>query len=151
MGWAWINSAEETWNRRLEDLRDRLTAIDKATSELIESDPVQRGYRRELAGERRGVQKRIGEIGRTDAHGALVDLGLLPNYTLIDVSTTLEATLTWQEEDEEGGRRHHSELREYRRPASQALPTMRKSADRRRQRPAQGSQASSRHLSGQAR
>jgi replicative superfamily II helicase len=118
---AKADEAEETWNRRLEDLRDRLTAIDKATSELIESDPVQRGYRRELAGERRGVQKRIGEIGRTDAHGALVDLGLLPNYTLIDVSTTLEATLTWQEEDEEGGRRHHSELREYRRPASQAL------------------------------
>ena len=44
-------------------------------------------------------QRRIGEIGRTDAHGALVDLGLLPNYSLIDVSTTLEATLTWQEDD----------------------------------------------------
>ena len=118
---AKADEAEETWNRRLEDLRDRLAAIDKAMSELIESDPVQRGYQRELAAERRGVAKRIGEIGRTDAHGALVDLGLLPNYSLIDVSTTLEATLTWQEEGEEGGRQYHSELREYRRPASQAL------------------------------
>ena len=100
---AKADEAEETWNRRLEDLRDRLAAIDKAMSELIESDPVQRGYQRELAGERRGVARRIGEIGRTDAHGALVDLGLLPNYSLIDTSTTLEATLTWQEEQEEGG------------------------------------------------
>jgi replicative superfamily II helicase len=118
---AKADEAEDTWRRRLEGLRDRLTAIDKAMSELIESDPVQRGYQRELAGERRGVARRIGEIGRTDAHGALVDLGLLPNYSLIDVSTTLEATLTWQEESEEGGRLYHSELREYRRPASQAL------------------------------
>src|ERR1035441_10644121 len=69
---AKADEAEETWNRRLEDLRDRLAAIDKAMSELIESDPVQCGYQRELAAERRGVAKRIGEIGRTDAHGALV-------------------------------------------------------------------------------
>ena len=100
---AKADEAEDTWHRRLEDLRDRLAAIDKAMGELIESDPVQRGYKRELAGERRGVARRIGEIGRTDAHGALVDLGLLPNYSLIDVSTTLEATLTWQEDDEDGG------------------------------------------------
>ena len=68
------------------------------------------------------MAKRIGEIGRTDAHGALVDLGLLPNYSLIDVSTTLEATLTWQEDDgQDGAKRYHSELREYTRPARQAL------------------------------
>ncbi len=115
------DEAEETWHRRLADLRGRIAAIDRAASEQIETDPVQRAVKRELAAERRGVQKRIGELGRTDAHGALVDLGLLPNYSLIDVSTTLEATLTWQEEDSEGGRQYHSELREYTRPASSAL------------------------------
>jgi replicative superfamily II helicase len=118
---AKADEAEETWNRRLEDLRDRLTAIDKAMSEFIESDPVQRGYQRELAGEKRGVQRRIGDLGRADAHGALVDLGLLPNYSLIDVSTTLEATLTWHDDQEDGGRQYHSELREHRRPARAAL------------------------------
>ena len=98
------DEAEDTWNRRLEDLRDRLAVIDRAIDELIDSDPVQLGLKRELRAERRGVAKRIGEIGRTDAHSALVDLGLLPNYSLIDVSTTLEATLTWQEDGEDGGR-----------------------------------------------
>ena len=37
------------------------------------------------------MQKQIGAISRTDAHGALTELGLLPNYSLIDVPTTLEA------------------------------------------------------------
>ncbi|MGH2926986.1 MAG: helicase-related protein, partial [Solirubrobacteraceae bacterium] len=116
-----IDDAEQTWWHRLADLRDRLAAIKDATDLLIESDPVQRGLKRELEAERRGVQRRIGEIGRTGAHGALVDLGLLPNYSLIDVPTTLEATLTWQEEGQDGKKQYHSELREYTRQASSAL------------------------------
>jgi replicative superfamily II helicase len=120
------DEAADAWHRRLADLRDRLAAIDAAVDELIDSDPVQLGLKRELRAERRGIARRIGEIGRADAHGALVDLGLLPNYSLIDVSTTLEATLTWQEDDKGGdkdanGQRYHSELREYARPAKQAL------------------------------
>ena len=85
------------------------------------SDPVQAAQIRELNAERRGVQKQIGVISRTDAHGALIELGLLPNYSLIDVSTTLEATLTWQDEDKDGKKRYLSELREYSRSARQAL------------------------------
>ena len=120
---AKTDEATDAWQRRLTDLRERLAAIDAAVGELIDSDPVQLGLKRELRAERRGVARRIGEIGRTDAHGALVDLGLLPNYSLIDVSTTLEATLTWREDDKggDGGRQYHSELREYARPAKQAL------------------------------
>ena len=116
-----VDEAEETWNRRLADLRERIAAIDTAMGQLIESDPVQRSLKRELAAERRGVSKRIGELGRADAHGALVDLGLLPNYSLIDVSTTLEGTLTWHEDNADEGKQYHSELREYARPASRAL------------------------------
>ncbi len=116
-----VDRAEESWNRRLEELRERLAAIDRAASELVESDPVQRGQKRELNGERRAVAKQIGEIGRSDAHGALVELGLLPNYSLIDVATTLEATLTWHEEGGDGDRQSHSELRENPRPARLAL------------------------------
>ncbi|HEX3965986.1 MAG TPA: Zn-binding domain-containing protein, partial [Trebonia sp.] len=118
---AKADEAEDNWSSRLDDLRDRLKSVDDAAAQLIESDPLQLAQKRELAGERRGIIRRIGEIGRTDAHGALVDLGLLPNYSLIDVSTTLEATLTWEEEDADGTRRYTSELREYARPASQAL------------------------------
>jgi len=115
------DEAQDTWQRRLAGLRDRIAAIDQAMSEQIDTDPVQRAVKRELAAERRGVQRRIGELGRTDAHGALVDLGLLPNYSLIDVTVALEATLTWQEDTADGGKQYHSELREYTRPASSAL------------------------------
>jgi replicative superfamily II helicase len=113
--------AEETWNERLGDLRSRLEAIAVAADALVESDPVQRGHKRELAAERRAVSARIAEIGRTDAHSALVDLGLLPNYSLIDSATTLEATLTWEEQGPEADRIYHSELRDYGRPARYAL------------------------------
>ena len=116
-----VRDAEDTWNRRLEDLRDRITAIAEAVAVLVPSDPVQAAQIRELNAERRGVQKQIGVISRTDAHGALTELGLLPNYSLIDVSTTLEATLTWQDEDKDGKKFYLSELREYNRSARQAL------------------------------
>ena len=116
-----VRDAEDTWNRRLEDLRDRITAIDEAVAALVPSDPVQAAQIRELNAERRGVQKQIGVISRTDAHGALTELGLLPNYSLIDVSTTLEATLTWQDEDKDGKKIYLGELREYSRSARQAL------------------------------
>ncbi|MGH3279154.1 MAG: helicase-related protein, partial [Trebonia sp.] len=125
---AKADEAEDAWNRRLDDLRDRLAAVDSAAEGLIESDPQQLAQKRELLGERRAVARRIGEIGRSDAHGALTDLGLLPNYSLIDASTTLEATLTWEEtplpwekEGANGAKRYVTELREYARPASQAL------------------------------
>ena len=116
-----VRDAEDTWNRRLEDLRDRITAIAEAVAVLVPSDPVQFAQIRELNAERRGVQKQIGVISRTDAHGALTELGLLPNYSLIDVSTTLEATLTWQDEDKDGNKIYLGELREYNRSARQAL------------------------------
>ena len=116
-----VRDAEDTWNRRLEDLRDRITAIDEAVAALVPSDPVQAAQIRELIAERRGVQKQIGVISRTDAHSALTELGLLPNYSLLDVSTTLEATLTWQDEDKDGKKLYLSELREYSRSARHAL------------------------------
>ncbi|MGH2886810.1 MAG: hypothetical protein ACRDPA_29645, partial [Solirubrobacteraceae bacterium] len=116
-----VRDAEDTWKRRLEDLRDRITAIDDAAAALVPSDPVQAAQIRELNAERRGVQKQIGVISRTDAHSALTELGLLPNYSLLDVSTTLEATLTWQDEDKDGKKLYLGELREYSRSARQAL------------------------------
>jgi hypothetical protein len=105
----------------VEDLRDRITTITAAVAVLVPSDPVQAAQIRELDAERRGVQKQIGVISRTDAHGAMTELGLLPNYSLIDVSTSLEATVTWQDEDKDGKKIYLSELREYSRSARQAL------------------------------
>ncbi|MES9539948.1 DEAD/DEAH box helicase [Actinomadura sp. NPDC000600] len=132
-----VDTAARTWEERLADLRARLEVIDAAIADLIDSDRQQRDRRGELRAERRAVQARIRDIGRADAHGALVELGLLPNYSLIDSATALEATITWEERvgDEtgeapadrqrtdrvRGDRRFHGELREYERSASLAL------------------------------
>ncbi|WP_433472783.1 DEAD/DEAH box helicase [Spirillospora sp. CA-142024] len=136
---ASVDAAARAWDERLADLRARLEVIDAAIAEMIDSDRQQRDRRNELRAERRAVQARIGEIGRADAHGALVELGLLPNYSLIDSATALEATITWEErvgddtgevpapadrqrtDRARGDRRYHSELREYERSASLAL------------------------------
>ncbi|SNS08385.1 protein of unknown function [Streptosporangium subroseum] len=115
-----VQDAERSWEQRIADLRERLGVIDAAIEPLVESDPIQRAQKRALAAERRAVAKRIGEIGRENAQGALVELGLLPNYSLIDSTTSLEATITWDEEVD-GGRRYHSEVREYQRSARLAL------------------------------
>ncbi|MFC5751074.1 DEAD/DEAH box helicase [Actinomadura rugatobispora] len=142
-----IDRAAALWDERLTDLRGRTEVIEAAIGALVESDPTHNARQRELRAERDAVRRRIGEIGRADAHGTMVELGLLPNYSLIDTPTALEATLTWEERNTDadgpvaGGepetgpgrpgrrpgtprgadRRYHSELREYERSAAQAL------------------------------
>ncbi|MFD6095194.1 DEAD/DEAH box helicase [Nocardiopsis flavescens] len=118
-----IDLVEQAWHERLADLRERVDVVGEEVRRLgqVESDPVQKRRRRELQAERAAVQRRIGEIGRTAAHGALVEYGVLPNYSLIDGATELEATLTWDEEGPDGDRVHRSEVREYKRPARVAL------------------------------
>ncbi|WP_054812006.1 DEAD/DEAH box helicase [Nocardia arizonensis] len=112
--------AEEQWEERLADLRDRVQLIDTAIANSLD-DADNRIVKQSLKKERGAVNRRIGEIGAQNAQGALVELGLLPNYSLIDSSTTLEATITWDDTGPDGDRNYHSEVREYRRPAQVAL------------------------------
>ncbi|MCK9904166.1 RNA helicase [Parafrankia colletiae] len=113
---------DAAWETRLDGLRHRLDAIAAAIAALAESDPDQRREARGLRAEQGAIRKRIGQIGRAQAHGTLVEFGLLPNYALTDTTTLLEATLTWDEQlPGQDDRRYHSEVREYPRPARQAL------------------------------
>ncbi|WP_024802604.1 DEAD/DEAH box helicase [Nocardia sp. BMG51109] len=115
-----VRAAEVVWDERLADLRDRLRLIDTAL-ETMQDDADNRVVKRAMTGERKGILRRINEVGSQNAQSALVELGLLPNYSLIDTATTLEATLTWEEESEDGNRTYHGEVREYRRSARTAL------------------------------
>ncbi|MFD0775427.1 DUF1998 domain-containing protein, partial [Streptomonospora algeriensis] len=92
-----------------------------AAGALLDSDPEQRTRRRQLKAERGAVARRMSEIGRSDAHSALVELGVLPNYSLIDASTSLEATITWSGQSADGDTKYHSEVRGYERSALPAL------------------------------
>lgn len=112
--------AREQWESRRADLQRRITAIDAATGELVAGDPEHDRRRRELRAERRAVADQGRDLGQSTAHAALVDLGLLPNYSLVDSTTELEATLTWTEEKDEA-RKYHSEVLRYARSARLAL------------------------------
>ncbi|MCZ9342037.1 zinc ribbon domain-containing protein, partial [Streptomyces sp. TRM76130] len=99
----------------------RLTAIDEARAQLIAGDPEHLRQDRELRAERAAVARRFAEIGRESAHSTLVDLGLLPNYSLVDGGTELEATLTWTEEGEDGTTTYDSKVVSHERAARLAL------------------------------
>ncbi|OKI17012.1 hypothetical protein A6A08_07025 [Nocardiopsis sp. TSRI0078] len=116
-----IEAVELAWAERLDELRERVANVGRTIDDLLDTDPEQKQRKRALRAERFAVQRRIGEIGRTSAHGALVEYGVLPNYSLIDTATELEATLVWDEEGPDGDRVHRSEVREYTRPARVAL------------------------------
>ncbi|GAA0963007.1 DEAD/DEAH box helicase [Actinocorallia libanotica] len=118
-----IEKIQQDWDGRLAELRERRRRIEEAVEDLIESDPGQRAAKKSLEVESGAVARRIGEIGRQNAQNALVELGLLPNYSLLDTTTALEATLTWEEADPKDENRplYRSDIREYQRPASVAL------------------------------
>ncbi|MDT0442868.1 DEAD/DEAH box helicase [Streptomyces johnsoniae] len=130
-----LQEAEEDWTGRREELRRRIAAIDEAVGHLARSDESQARERRELLAERRGTGDLLRELSQSSAHATLVELGLLPNYSLVDTTTQLEATLYWSEplsgEDEArdadtgrgdtARRTYRSETRNYERARKSAL------------------------------
>ncbi|WP_415648446.1 DEAD/DEAH box helicase, partial [Stackebrandtia soli] len=102
------------------EYRQRIKDMDAAAEALDENDDEERHERRLLMAGLRGVRRRLGDLGNTNAHETLIRHGLLPNYALTDAATTLEATLTRVTEND-GDRTYESELRSYDRPARQAL------------------------------
>ncbi|RAO47814.1 ATP-dependent helicase HRQ1 [Micromonospora saelicesensis] len=115
-----VKEADEVWEFRLADLRRRMQELATARGTLVPSDPDHAREIKMLKAEEGAVRRRLREVSAAAAHGTLVEFGLLPNYALIDSRTDLEATLTWEDKTD-GDRRFHSELREYARPARQAL------------------------------
>lgn len=116
-----VAEANVIWDDQLADLRERLARIDEAAAKLTPADPEDARLIKTLDADRRQTKRLLGAIGRSPAHSTLVEFGLLPNYSLTDTRTTLEATLTWEEKDDEGHVTYHNDPREYARPASLAL------------------------------
>ncbi|MHC3450951.1 DEAD/DEAH box helicase [Streptomyces prasinus] len=116
-----LEAACRRWEDRRADLQRRTEAIDRAHGLLVAGDPDHERQGRELRAERRDVGRVAREMARTTAHGALVDLGLLPNYSLIDTATELEAALTWTEKSADGTREHRGKTLRHSRPARLAL------------------------------
>lgn len=117
-----VEEAERQWRRGEEVLRRRLRMIGAAQKELRDGDADQEREKAELEAERRATGKRLYGLGLTSAQQALCNLGLLPNYALIDTVTTLNATLYWSNGAEEKAKEtFSSEMRSYERPRRYAL------------------------------
>ncbi|GAA3796974.1 DEAD/DEAH box helicase [Streptomyces phyllanthi] len=118
-----VEEAEREWFRAEKALRARLREIDEAHDELHDSDPDQARQKAELDAERRGVGRRLMNLGETSAQTALCDLGLLPNYALIDSTTVLSATLYGEDgvDPATGRTKYTSDTYAYERPRRLAL------------------------------
>ncbi|MFC9125477.1 DEAD/DEAH box helicase [Streptomyces sp. NPDC057099] len=118
-----VEEAEREWFRGERALRARLKEIDEAHDELHDSDPDQARQKAELDAERRGVGRRLMNLGETPAQTALCDLGLLPNYALIDSTTILSATLYGEDgvDPETKKTKYTSDTYAYERPRRIAL------------------------------
>ncbi|MEY9937030.1 DEAD/DEAH box helicase [Streptacidiphilus sp. MAP5-3] len=117
-----VERAEREWERDSQRLRDRIRTVRAAIDELKEGDDEQARTKAELEAEALGLSKKGGARLRQPAQTVLCDLGLLPNYALIDSTTTLSATLYWPEGKTESGKdRYKSKTYTYDRPRSYAI------------------------------
>ncbi|MFI1106378.1 DEAD/DEAH box helicase [Streptomyces physcomitrii] len=114
-----VEEAAREWFRKDAALRARLDEIDEAHGELHDSDPDQARQKAELDAERRAVGRHVMTLGETPAQTALCDLGLLPNYALIDSPTVLSATLYGESETDPT--KYAAETYDYERPRRLAL------------------------------
>ncbi|MFC8449171.1 DEAD/DEAH box helicase [Kitasatospora sp. NPDC057223] len=114
-----VGQAATAWRKRLEALRSRSRQIGRAFDALstASGDRERDEQRRQLYAERRSVRKRQDALVGENSVNALVRLGLLPNYTLYDDATLLDATLWWKDPDGE----FQEQLAEYGRGSRTAL------------------------------
>ncbi|MFF7376408.1 DEAD/DEAH box helicase [Streptomyces massasporeus] len=117
-----IEKAEREWERENQKLRTRIRTIRSAIDELKVGDDEQARTKAELEAELGALSKRGAERQRRPAQTVLCDLGLLPNYALIDATTTLDATVFWPEGTTPDGRPgYKSKSFSYGRPRAFAL------------------------------
>ena len=114
-----VGKAVSAWRRRREELQQRLAGINTAFDAIPidTTDSSRRDDRRALFAELKAVRRRLDGLVKENSVNALVRLGLLPNYTLHDDPTFLDAALWWKDPD---GEFQETEI-EYGRSAGLAL------------------------------
>ncbi|ROO52705.1 uncharacterized protein DUF1998 [Micromonospora sp. Llam0] len=98
-----VGKAVSAWRRRREELQQRLAGINAAFDAIPidTTDSDRRDDRRALFAELKAVRRRLDSLVKENSVNALVRLGLLPNYTLHDDPTWLDAALWWKDPDGE--------------------------------------------------
>src|SRR5690606_23269555 len=86
--------AQESLERRRQEIEDALPALQAAAESPAASDEDLRAWRSAEAAYRL-TTKELVELRTQHWVSALEERGILPNYTLLDDMVTLEARVTW--------------------------------------------------------
>lgn len=119
-----LREAVHRWNRDVTELTARRTAVDAAIPEFEQranSPAATDDDRRDLRSARgtlRLLGKHLHDLTREHWVGVLERYGVLPNYTLLDDSVTLDVGITWFDPE---SRQYEGDTESYRRGARIAL------------------------------
>lgn len=97
-----VARAVADWLRHRRNLDERIAGLAQSIHELDRMghlDDSQQEERRRWAGELKGLRGARKAMGERDTLTGLVELGLLPNYNLMDDATTLDVQLWWTNDD----------------------------------------------------
>lgn len=101
------------WKTRSEEIAVRLTALAAAITELDGKGPLGEQEKEDLKrcrGEWKALKNQRETRGRIESLTGLSGVGLLPNYNLLDDSTSLDVHLWWPTDDASGGDRSSEAL-----------------------------------------
>jgi len=119
-----VFAAAQRWNATVQGLSHRQKAIEDALPELEQvaglpaaGDEDKRAFRSARAA-LKVTRKELADLRGEYWIGVLEEFGLLPNYTLIDDSVTLEVSLTWIDPDTQEWQYESTSLQ---RPSANAL------------------------------
>jgi ATP-dependent helicase YprA (DUF1998 family) len=119
-----VRAASTRWNLAVQTLKDRLDTIDGLLPELearAQSPAATDDDKRALRSAHATRALTAGELGHLQGEywiGVLEEYGLLPNYTLLDDSATLDVGLSWIDPDTS---RYHSDSARFQRASAQAI------------------------------
>jgi len=119
-----IHAASRRWQLTVQTLKQRLTRIDEVLPELIakeQSPAATDDDRRALRSARAARALTNGQLSRLRGEywiGVLEEYGLLPNYTLLDDTVTLDVGLSWTDPDTNTFQSEHAQ---FQRGSAQAI------------------------------
>jgi hypothetical protein len=121
---AHVHAVSSRWQQTVETLNHRVEAIDAVLPELIakeESPAATDDDRRALRSAKAARTLTLGQLGHLKGEywiGVLEEYGLLPNYTLLDDTVTLDVGLSWTDPDTNTFQSEHAQ---FQRGSAQAI------------------------------
>ncbi|WP_245701206.1 DEAD/DEAH box helicase [Sanguibacter gelidistatuariae] len=121
---AHLQTASHRWQNTVQTLKHRLDAIETAVPELekkAQSPASTDEDRRSLRSAQTARRLTLGQLGHLQGEywiGVLEEYGILPNYTLLDDTVTLDVGLSWTDPDTNTFQSEHAQIQ---RGSAQAL------------------------------